>query len=188
MNSHNLKSLANNVRQLFLPSVFLVSLLLSLALSVGGSGQSVQAQMVRMNEVPPLVHKQIPSLPLENTYVSKKTGKIDEKSTLVARLIRYHAFVKRRPVNFRLDWQLTLADYLQVNDLIEASTYPGHDTLRENPLERDRAVILRLSRAERSQLVQVLTDLFQGKTAPRSTAPTPVVPQAPSGGGASLLK
>ncbi|MEB3293050.1 MAG: hypothetical protein VKJ24_07810 [Synechococcales bacterium] len=158
------------VRKRFSILFLLLGFTLSLFLSVGGAiaplGLPVQAQIVRINEAAPLVYQQIPSLPLENRYISKKTGKVDEKSTLVARLIRYHAFVKGRPIQYRLDWKLTLADYLQVNDFIEPGTYPGGETLRENPLERDRTVIKSLTRLQRDQLVQVLVNLLQGDRRP----------------------
>ena len=43
------------------------------------------------------VYERLPNLPLENQYVSKQTGKIDENNTLISRFMRYHIFVKRRP-------------------------------------------------------------------------------------------
>ncbi|NJM63981.1 MAG: hypothetical protein HC849_33735, partial [Oscillatoriales cyanobacterium RU_3_3] len=92
--------------------------------------------------------------------------------TLVARLIRYHVFVKGRPPNFRFDWKLSLADYLGATpDYLVESVYPGGDLLRENPMERDRAVIQSLNRVQRDALVQALVDVFTGNS---GNARTPV--------------
>jgi hypothetical protein len=119
------------------------------------------------------VYEAIPDLPLENQYLSLETGQPAVNNTLASRLIRYHTFVKGRPANYRLDWKLTLADYLGVNERIIPGTYPGSDTLRTNPLEGDRTIIQRLSRAQRERLVQVLVSIFsQSNSTSDSTSPT----------------
>ena len=74
---------------------------------------------VRPTEVWPLIYEKIPDLPLENDYISKGTGEVNPKETLVSRLIRYHFYVKGRPPNYRFDWKLTLADYLGANDYLQ---------------------------------------------------------------------
>lgn len=120
-------------------------------------------QEVRIGDAWRLVYQQLPNFPLENSYVSKETGKVDPNNTLVGRLIRYHLFVKGRPANYRLDWKLTLADYLGATpEYLEEGVYPGGDVLRVNPMERDRAVIQSLNRAQRDALIQVLVDIFSG--------------------------
>lgn len=123
-------------------------------------------QDLRVTEAWRFVYQLLPDFPQENDYVSKETGKVDPDNTLVGRLIRYHLFVKGRPGNYRLDWKITLADYLGVTpEYLEESVYPGGDTLRSNPMERDRTVIQGLNRAQRDKLIQVLVDVFNGKTA-----------------------
>ncbi|MBE9010311.1 hypothetical protein IQ250_08850 [Pseudanabaenaceae cyanobacterium LEGE 13415] len=106
------------------------------------------------------VYKAVPELPLENQYVTRVTGKVDPNNTLVTRMIRYHSFIKGRPVNFRLDWKYTLADYLGINEPMQASSYPGSDNLRQNPFERDRDIIQKLNRRQRNALVQALVHVF----------------------------
>lgn len=147
------------------------------------------------------VYQQLPDLPLENKYVSKETGKVDADSTLVDRLIRYHVYVKGRSPNYRLDWKLTIADYLGANEVIEEKGYPGANYLSQNPLEGDRAAVARLKRKQRDALVQSLVNVFnptssipsadtqtlpQPSTTP-SPAPKPSLSQ-PKPGDAELLK
>lgn len=123
------------------------------------------------------VYERLPNLPLENQYVSKQTGKIDENNTLIGRFMRYHIFVKRRPPTYRLDWKLTLADYLGANNYLVESQYPSADTLRENPMESDRKAMEKLTRAERDALVNVLVSLFN----PNSTQqPAPSARETPT--------
>ena len=119
------------------------------------------AQNAQPQELWQQVYKKLPNLPLENKYVSKETNKIDTNNTLVTRLLQYHLYVKGRAPGYRLDWKLTLADYLGVNELIEEAAYPGNATLNANPIEGDRAVINRLTRKERNDLVQTLVSLFR---------------------------
>ncbi|MDB9512292.1 hypothetical protein PN499_13960 [Kamptonema animale CS-326] len=151
-------------------------------------------QELRVSEAWRLVYQQLPDFPKENNYVSKETGKVDPNNTLVGRLIRYHLFVKGRPGNYRLDWKLTLADYLGVTpEFLEESVYPGGDVLRLNPMERDRTVIQGLNRAQRDTLIQVLVDIFNGNApsvpaAGGSQERSPSeVPPAPQPGDAKLL-
>ncbi|OKH28098.1 hypothetical protein [Chroogloeocystis siderophila] len=118
------------------------------------------AHSVRISDAWQQVYQQLPDLPLENQYINRQTGKLDPENTLVRRLISYHTFVKGRPPNYRLDWKLTLADYLGANEWIREASYPGHDTLRQNPLEGDRAAIQRLNRDQRNALVQALVNVF----------------------------
>lgn len=158
------------------------------------------AQSVRLGEGGQQVYRQLPYLPLENQYVNKETRQVDSNNNLVNRLIRYHVYVKRRPPNYRLDWKLTLADYLGANELMEETLYPGSDTLRQNPLKGDRAAIRRLKREQRDALVQTLVNIFNPNSPARSapalnaspqpsTAPSPAATpsQQPRPGDAQLL-
>ncbi|PSB02242.1 hypothetical protein C7B64_14190 [Merismopedia glauca CCAP 1448/3] len=158
----------------------------------------VSAQIGNTEGVSQQVYGKLPNIPLENQYISRETGKAAAKNTLVARLIRYHVFVKGRSPISRLDWKLTVADYLGANEFQEESVYPGYDSLKTNALKGDRAVINQLSRSDRDRLIAILLESF-GKGAlpntPQPTAsPSPSVPNPrpsltlPQPGDAQLLK
>ena len=90
-------------------------------------------------------------------------------------MIEYHSG-KRRPPFFRLDWKLTLADYLEANEAIVPEKYPGNSVLSENTLEGDRAAIAKLSREEREALVMTLVTLFNpdyGRNIPEEPSQEP---------------
>lgn len=123
------------------------------------------------------VYQKLPNLPQENKYVSRETGKVNPDNTLVDRLIRYHLYVKGRTPNYRLDWKLTLADYLGANELIQENVYPGADVLRQNPLDGDRAAIARLNRKQRDALVQTLVSIFGSNSSAPATTNTKTPPQ-----------
>ncbi|MEH2434652.1 MAG: hypothetical protein V7K25_10450 [Nostoc sp.] len=158
--------------------------------------QPAYAQRTIPSDVWQIVYQQLPNLPLENNYISKENGKVAENNTLVSRLITYHIYTKGRAPIYRLDWKLTLADYLGANEIMYDTTYPGNETLRENPIEGDRKAITRLTRSQRNALVQVLVNIFNPSsqnTAPPSSNTTPspntsTTPQPPQRGGAELLK
>ncbi|MEH2398240.1 hypothetical protein [Nostoc sp.] len=158
--------------------------------------QPAMAQRITPGDVWQQVYQQLPNLPRENKYISKENGKVAENNTLVNRLIKYHIYTKGRAPIYRLDWKLTLADYLGANEIIYDTSYPGNDSLRENPLEGDRKAISRLTRSQRDALVQVLVNIFnptsQNTLSPNSnTTPNPstsTTPQPPQRGGAELLK
>jgi hypothetical protein len=139
------------------------------AISLSASDSVTVAQQVRSsgsdrsNQVWQQVYEQLPDLPKENDYVSQRTGEVVSSSTLVGRLIRYHRYVKQRPVQYRLDWKLTIADYLQANETMFATNYPGNSTFENNPLESDREAIASLSREQRNALVNTLVTLFYPK-------------------------
>lgn len=137
-----------------------------------------QAQPAQIRRVDPYaiairIHEQIPSLPLENQYISSETGQIAEDNTLVSRIIRYHLYNKERPTNFRFDWKLTLADYLGAFDRISANNYADYG-LRENPVEADVAAVRELSQEDRDRLVNALYIAF---TASSEAAPDPSATQ-----------
>lgn len=121
---------------------------------------AAQTRPVRSSEVWQQVYKQLPDFPLENQYISRESGKVNPENTLVSRLIRYHTSVVGRAPNYRLDWKLTLADYLGVNAIMDAAIYPGAESLRENPFERDRAAIQRLNRKQRDVLIQAIVNAY----------------------------
>ncbi|WP_193196707.1 hypothetical protein [Nostoc sp. MG11] len=158
--------------------------------------QPAIAQRITPSDVWQQVYQQLPEFPRENKYISKETGKVAQNNTLVSRLIRYHIYTKERSAIYRLDWKLTLADYLGANEIMYDSSYPGNDILRQNPIEGDRTAIARLNRSQRDALVQVLVNIFntnsQNTLAPTSnTTPSPSTsptPQRSQQGGAELLK
>lgn len=168
-------------------------------LSMMGS-QSASAQLIRATDTWRQVYEQLPDFPQENQYVRNETGEVNPESTLASRLIRYHLYVKRRLPNYRFDWKLTMADYLGANESINESEYPGSNTLTENPIAGDRAVIENLTRQQREELIEVLVGIFNPNYADSqmstpspqpSPSPTPTRrshPGLPQPGDADLLK
>lgn len=138
----------------------------------------VLAQRVNVPDAWRIVYQRLPDLPLENQYVNRRIGRVDPDHTLIRRLVDYHFYVKGRPVNYRLDWKLTLADYLDANDAISDTSYPGVDRLAQNPMDGDKAAIKRLSRKQRDALVQTLVDIFVPASRNRNT---PAATPSPSG-------
>jgi len=157
----------------------------------------VNAQTINPEIVAEQVYQQIRELPRENQYLSQETGQVATDNTLISRLVRYHQYVKNRPTNFRFDWQLTLADYLDANETIKEERYPGATTLQTNPLQGDRQIISSLNRRQRSELVDLLVSIYgsQIKEKPTTNQPTtpqphpsPTTPIIPQPGDAELLK
>jgi hypothetical protein len=156
-------------RKLGSVSRFLLAILVGTLFSLGASvlfpiaplpDLPAVAQRVKTDDVWRVVYEKLPNLPKENQYVSLETGKVNPDNTLISRLIRYHIYVKGRPPIFRLDWKLTLADYLEVSRTMEIADYPGVNQVRGNPAPGDIAAIKKLDRAQRDALVQALVDGF----------------------------
>ena len=141
------------------------------------------AQAVRFQEAAQQVYQRLPSFPLENQYISKRTKKAATENTLARRLILYHTYVKGRSPIYRFDWKITLADYLGLNDYLAESAYPGADQLRTNPMKSDRAVLKRLSRSQRNALVQSLVDIYTGNRTSILSPESPSTPPASSSPG-----
>ncbi len=151
----------------------IVGIVLGIVLLGSGMGESIHtsfldpqkaiAQGFIKSDAWQQVYQQLPNFPRENQYISKETGKVAENNTLVSRMIKYHVYIKQRPPNYRLDWKLTLADYLGANEIMEDGSYPGNDTLRKNPIEGDRAVIKRLKLRQRDALVEALVNAFNSR-------------------------
>jgi hypothetical protein len=154
---------------------------------IGFGSPAAVAQIVRAESV-------------ADRYVRQETGKVDAENTLIARLVRYHQDIKKRPTRYRLDWKLTLGDYLGVNEPIKADRYPGHSTLKTNPIEGDRKAISSLNRRQREALVDALASAYktaqqQAPEAPaqnnnpetnRNSKPTPQTPPAKQPASPSL--
>ncbi|AKG20875.1 hypothetical protein [Calothrix sp. 336/3] len=140
-------------------TIFLVTGLIVICLH-SLDNTSVSAQNIPTGDAWQQVYQQLPDLPKENQYISRESSKVAERNTLVSRMVNYHMYIKGRSPNFRLDWKLTLADYLGVNEIIYDSSYPGNDSLKKNPLDGDRAVIKRLNRKQRNALVEALVNAF----------------------------
>lgn len=146
---------------------------------------SQNPQRITIENVWQRVYELLPDFPKENQYISKETGEQATSNTLVARLLRYHLYVKGRPPIYRLDWKLTIADYLGVNDVMFEGVYPGGDTLRQNPMDSDRAVITRLTRSQRDALVNTLVNIFNPNAAAEfqpTPKPTPKPTPTPNPG------
>ena len=120
------------------------------------SATTATAQVVRTGDIAQKIYVELPEIPLENQYFNRRINKVDSNNTLISRMIRYHAYLKGRPVALRLDWKLTMADYLGANDTMDLATYPGQDILAVNPMDADRAAINTLSRKTRDRLIERL--------------------------------
>jgi hypothetical protein len=136
----------------------LVGLIISL-----GMMPIAEAQTGRLETSIQRVYERLPQLPKENQYRSLQSKQVDPNNTFVNRLVRYHVYVKGRPGSLRLDWKHTIADYLDANETIDPDSYPTQNRLTTNPLPGDRAVIVKMSRQERSQLVQTLVETLGQK-------------------------
>ncbi len=145
---------------------------LEMLVGVVHGDQPAIAQIIRADDAWKKVYQQLPDFPKENQYVNKETKKVAEDDTLVGRLIRYHLYVKGRIPFYRLDWKLTLADYLGVNGRLNEDTYPSGNKLNKNPLEGDLAAIQKLNLAQRNALVQALVNAFASQTPRSRTAPS----------------
>jgi hypothetical protein len=143
--------------------------------------QPVLAQRIRPDGIWKQIYQRLPDLPLENQYVSKETGQVDSENTLVGRLIRYHLYSKGRPPFYRLDWKITLAEYLEVHRIMEEVGYPSANSLNTNPVGGDVSAIKRLNRAQRDALIQSLVDAFtpQSINRTRSNSDKPENPYQP---------
>jgi len=133
-----------------------LTLAIVLVFTVISATTTVTAQVVRTGDIAQKIYVELPEVPLENQYFSRKINKVDSNNTLIGRMIRYHAYVKGRPVALRLDWKLTIADYLGANDIMDLASYPGQDILTVNPMDTDRAAINGLSRQTRDRLIERL--------------------------------
>jgi len=171
---------------------FLIGFIVVLLL--GQSTIVVAQQDLRPDVVSAQVYQLLPEFPKENDYVNRETNQIEEENTLLYRFISYHQFVKRRPVGFRLDWKLTLADYLGINEGIIETSYPGYKTLATSPLLRDKEIIQSLNQRQRNELVTVLISIYQPETGDnpnsenpgeRNPAPYEILPKP---GDSELLK
>jgi hypothetical protein len=170
-----------------------------LVIGTGSLLTPTAAQFVNAERVAPQLYEQLPDFPKANDYVNRETGEVETENTLLSRLIRYHLFVKSRPIQYRLDWKLTLADYLGVYDPIQVANYPGASDLTENPARHDIELIRSLNRQQRNQLVNAIAERFN-PNATETTPQTPVnepasgsnAPQRPNlppaQGGADLLR
>jgi hypothetical protein len=140
---------------------------------------NASAQLTSPPDVAQFVYKRVPTLAQENQYIRSENNKQAVESTLVSRMVQYHNSTKGRSPNYRLDWKITLADYLGLNEVIQPETYPGYAFLKKNPLESDRIVIQKLNASQRNALVQALVDAFTGSQATAAIkSSTPPVPQA----------
>lgn len=124
------------------------------------------------------VYQRLPNFPLENQYVRQSNNQVATDSTLVERLIQYHINVKGRSPLFRLDWKITLADYLGLNEFLRADSYPGKNFLKTNPMSGDRTAVQKLNRQQRADLIQAIVVAYTGE-ASQVAAPLPALPPTP---------
>ena len=174
-----------------------LGLLLSFVINTGVIAQlsPTLGQTVSPDMVVRQVYQNLSFLPLENEYISQTSGDVVSQNTLILRLLRYHEYVKNRPLNYRFDWQLTFADYFGINEPMRADRYPGYETLTVNPQERDREIITSLTRQQRNDLIDTLVAIYnpQTETTPEQPATNPnnsseeTKPSLPQPGDADLL-
>jgi hypothetical protein len=157
---------------------FLGGLLVLAAHGYGCLTPTSLAQSESPVDVAQFVYKKLPNLPLENQYLRVGTNKPAPESTLVSRLVQYHSIKGRSPA-YRLDWKITLADYLGMNDYLRLEVYPGKAFLKTSPMERDQKAIQSLNQTQRNALVQALVDGSTGQDSSASVAepPTPAQPK-----------
>ena len=153
------------------------------------------SQIQRPETVAQQIYQAMPDLPKENNYTRRDTGAIDPNNTLISRFLRYHQDTKKRFTLIRFDWQLTLGDYLGVNEKISEENYPGQATLTVNPMAADIKAINSLNRRQRQQLVTLLVEIYNPAILPQETptpnpspSPSPPRPSLSKPGDADLLK
>jgi len=138
-----------------------------------------QTPMVNVADTARVLYERLPFMPLENHYVNQN-GDPASESSLITRMLLYHTGVQQRQPLFRLDWKLTLADYLDANETIVIDTYPNASILEENPLEGDQAAIRQLTRDQRNLFVDTVVILLNPLAAREAAQPaestTPVNP------------
>ncbi|MGF1537373.1 MAG: hypothetical protein ACFB4J_12950 [Elainellaceae cyanobacterium] len=126
-----------------------------------GQPQQVSAQgLIPTREAAAQIYAQMPDLPLENHYERAEARGVDESNTLMLRFIRYHLFVQRRSPVLRLDWKLTLADYLGVNEWVTEPVYPSFNELEDSPRNGDMNAVRSLNLAQRQALVEALVAIY----------------------------
>ncbi len=160
----------------------------------------INVRSIRPEFVAQKVYESFEDIPKENQYINQETGEVDLDNTLISRMVRYHQYIKTRPTKFRLDWKLTLADYLGANENITEARYPGRSTLTINPMNGDLEAINKLNRRQRENLVNFLVSLYNPEASnsskPKTAVETPEVQEEeatdeirfPQPGGADLLK
>lgn len=171
--------------------IFSLSLLVAIVANLGlVRFTPALSQSIRSEAVSQKLYQSLDFLPLENSYQSQRTGETEADNTLMLRFLRYHEYVKSRPLTERFDWQLTFADYFGVNEPMKSNRYPGHRNLTANPLEKDREIVASWSRDRRNQIIDTLLAIYNPQepasiTEPSSNSPEkPVLPQP---GSAELL-
>lgn len=129
-----------------------------------GAGQAQSpSRSINPAAISTQVYTQIPELPLENQYISSETGEVATENTLVSRMIRYHLYIKNRPTTLRLDWKLTMADFLGAFERMSPADYPDYG-LRENPMAGDILAVENLSWGVRDRLTNLLYEAFASPT------------------------
>ena len=149
-------------------ALFLVStMLLTVVMPECAQAVSQSTRRISPTAIAAQIYEQHPDFPLENQYISSETGSEAISNTLISRIIRYHIYIKNRPTTFRLDWKLTLADYLGAFERMSSERYVDYG-LQDSPLDGDVAAIERLSLAERDRLANALYESFAATDSPES--------------------
>ena len=74
-------------------------------------------------------------------------------TTLLSRFIEYHLDTQARPGQYHFDWELSMADYLDI-------AYGHHPAIPATANDTDKLAMQDLSRQQRHDLVRSLEDRF----------------------------
>ncbi|MGG6293541.1 hypothetical protein ACQ4M4_03870 [Leptolyngbya sp. AN02str] len=137
------------------------------------SAALAQSYVRNVDEVTTLVYEQFPEL-LEAPNEQQATDQ-NLRATFIYRMVRYHILRARSPIH-RLDWKLTLADYLGINETILPEYYDRIGNYTVEDLEQDQAAIAALSRPQREALITTLVTIYNPTTSEQLSSPRPAAP------------
>ncbi|MEM1238376.1 MAG: hypothetical protein AAGI45_00910 [Cyanobacteria bacterium P01_H01_bin.26] len=135
-----LGSMGKQLKFLFLVTLTTLVVLTGSILQVGEP--LMAAQVPHANEIANQLYAQYPDIP--------KAKQAD--STLLSRFVDYHLDAKARPAQYHLDWELSMADYLNAS----YGDRNGPSTVAN----ADKRAMQALSRQQRHALVHTLEQLF----------------------------
>ena len=133
-----LSSMGKQLKFLFLATLTTLVVLTGSILQVGEPLMAAQTT----HEIANQLYAQYPDIP--------RAGQAD--TTLLSRFVDYHLDAKARPAQYHLDWELSMADYLNAS----YGDRNGSSTVAN----ADKRAMQALSRQQRHELVHTLEQLF----------------------------
>lgn len=98
------------------------------------------------------LYTQYPDIPRAERTQAEQTPVNQTNTTFLSRFIHYHLDAKARPAQYHLDWELSMADYLDA---------PYSDHIEQTAmLKTDKMAMHTLTRQQRHDLVRTLEQLF----------------------------